>query len=57
MKILGWFIGLIGLFLILYYYVGAREIIGATSGALNTTAGTLMGQTLPGRSFPGQYPK
>lgn len=44
-------------FLAFYYWKGLTEVIRAGGSALTSTIATLQGQTLPGRSFPSNYPQ
>lgn len=47
---------LVGVFLVLFYWQGTRNVITAVGGVLTDTVATLQGQTKPGRSFPAAYP-
>jgi hypothetical protein len=48
---------LVGLFLLLFYYTGAKEVLGAGFNGLTNTIRALQGQTPVGMSLPSGYPK
>lgn len=50
-------LGVVVVFLLFYYWRGAVEVIRAGGNVLTGTLATLQGQSLPGRSFPTQYPQ
>lgn len=55
--ILGTIFMLVGVFLLLFYWKGAVEVIKAGSGALTDTISSLQGQVKLGNQLPSAYPK